>query len=59
MQIWPCSALQVATDWLFSCPEAILDKLLNGSGPGTPLHQPDTPDDSPVLEPRRVALQVR
>lgn len=56
--MWDLVAGQVATDWLFSCPEDVLDKLLHGSGPGTPMRCADAPDDAPVLKPRRVALQV-
>ncbi len=52
------TAGQVASDWLFSCPEDVLKKLLHGSGPGTPMRRVDLPDDAPVLKPRRVTLQA-
>ena len=48
---------QVASEWLFSCPDAKLDRLLHGSGPATPAGE--EADDAPVLAPRRVTtLQV-
>jgi hypothetical protein len=50
-------AVQVASEWLFSCPDAKLDRLLHGSGPATPAGE--EADDAPVLAPRRVTtLQV-
>lgn len=49
--------MQVASEWLFSCPDDKLDRLLHGSGPATP-HSEEA-DDAPVLAPRRVTtLQV-
>lgn len=49
--------VQVASEWLFSCPDAKLDRLLHGSGPATPAGE--EADDAPVLAPRRVTtLQV-
>lgn len=49
--------MQVASEWLFSCPDAKLDRLLHGSGPATPAGE--EADDAPVLAPRRVTtLQV-
>lgn len=44
--------VQVASEWLFSCPDAKLDRLLHGSGPATPAGE--EADDAPVLAPRRV-----
>ena len=49
--------MQVASEWLYTCPDDVLDRLLHGSGPGTP--HSDAADDAPVLAPRRVTtLQV-
>lgn len=47
----------MASEWLYTCPDDVLDRLLHGSGPGTP--HSDVADDAPVLAPRRVTtLQV-
>ena len=48
----------MASEWLFTCPDDVLDKLLHGSGPGTPQARDEAADDAPVLAPRRVTLQV-
>jgi hypothetical protein len=53
----------VATEWLFSVPEHVLEKHL-AAEPGTPTAHapgdgPDTPEDQRVTLPRRVPLQAR
>lgn len=52
--------MQVATEWLYSVPEHLLDKHL-GNEPITPTtEQEQQPEDSKrSLIPRRVPLQVR
>lgn len=50
----------MATEWLFSVPEHVLEKHL-AADPGTPTNgaDPDSPEDHRVTLPRRVPLQVR
>ena len=48
---------QVATEWLFSVPDHILEKHL-GSDPNTPTGEVDLEEDNRILAPRRVTLQV-
>ena len=47
----------MATEWLFSVPEHVLEKHL-ASDPATPTGELDTPEDHRVALPRRVPLQV-
>lgn len=48
---------QVATEWLFSVPDHVLEKHL-ASDPSTPTGELDAPEDHRVCMPRRVPLQV-
>ena len=50
---------QVATEWLYSVPEHVLEKHL-GNEPSTPTHEAEQQSDDPrrSLIPRRVPLQV-
>ena len=48
---------QVATEWLFSVPDHVLEKHL-ASDPSTPTGEIDAPEDHRVCVPRRVPLQV-
>lgn len=48
---------QVATEWLFSVPDHVLEKHL-ASDPSTPTGEVDAPEDHRVCVPRRVPLQV-
>lgn len=50
--------VQVATEWLFSVPDHILEKHL-GSDPNTPTGEVDLGEENRILAPRRVTLQVR
>lgn len=52
-------AVQVATEWLFSVPDTVLEKHL-ASDPNTPTGEvgEDKKEEARVLLPRRVALQV-
>ena len=53
-----CWPVQVATEWLFSVPEAVLEKHL-GSDPNTPTAEGDSTDDSRrSYAPRRSTLNV-
>ena len=49
--------LQVATEWLFSVPEHVLEKHL-ASDPNTPTAEAEQPEDTRILAPRRVPLLV-
>ena len=50
--------VEVATEWLFSVPDHVLEKHL-GSEPNTPVELPGTSqEDQRVLLPRRAPLQV-
>ena len=50
--------VEVATEWLFSVPDHVLEKHL-ASEPNTPVEATQqSPDDTRVLVPRRVPLQV-
>ena len=50
--------MQVATEWLFSVPEQVLEKHL-GSDPNTPTAEGDSTDDSRrSFAPRRSTLNV-
>ena len=56
------SSVQVATEWLFSVPQDVLDKHVS-SDPNTPTHDEDRHQEKPVEEkrvtaPRRVPLQA-
>ena len=55
--------LQVATEWLFSVPQDVLEKHVS-SDPNTPTHDEERHHEKPVeekrvLAPRRVPLTVR
>ena len=51
--------VEVATEWLFSVPDHVLEKHL-ASEPNTPVEAAQqNPEDTRVLLPRRVPLQVR
>ncbi|KAK9819719.1 hypothetical protein WJX72_001643 [[Myrmecia] bisecta] len=47
--------VEVATEWLFSVPEHVLEKHL-ASDPNTPTSEAEHPEDTRVLAPRRVPL---
>lgn len=49
--------VQVATEWLFSVPDHVLEKHL-ASDPSTPTGEVDAAEDHRVCVPRRVPLQV-
>lgn len=51
--------LQVATEWLYSVPEHVLDKHL-GNEPSTPTQEAEAPPEDPrrCTVPKRVPLQV-
>ena len=52
--------MQVATEWLYSVPEHVLDKHL-GNEPSTPTQEAEVAPEDPrrCITPKRVALQVR
>ena len=50
-------AAQVATEWLFSVPEHVLERHL-APDPNTPTGEADGGEAARVLLPRRVPLQV-